>query len=78
MTDFASAVTYAERHLLNFIYNAPSKVVPASNIRRSLGYTKKGLHLVVNRMEDRHLINRVNRNSWTITFLGMQALGVVA
>ena len=72
------SITRKEREILKALWNSASKALPYHEIGKSL--TPRGRRTVHNRMEDRRLIARSELNSgdWTITFRGMQALGVTS
>lgn len=69
-------LTKTERAILSELWRSASKTLPYHHMGADL--TPRGRRVVHNRMEDRLLIARSELNSgdWTITFRGMQALGV--
>lgn len=69
-------LTRTERAVLDALWASASKSLPYHQI--GAGLTPRGRRTVHNRMEDRRLIARSELCSgdWTITFRGMQALGV--
>lgn len=69
-------LTRKERAILDALWATEHKTLPYH--RMGEGLTPRGRRTVHNRMEDRGLIARSELDSgdWTITFRGMQALGV--
>lgn len=69
-------LTKTERAILVELWSSASKSLPYHQM--GAGLTPRGRRMVHNRMEDRRLIARSGLDSgdWTITFRGMQALGV--
>lgn len=77
MTTASIKLTKTERAVLDALWASASKALPYHQI--GAGLTPRGRRVVHNRMEDRRLIARSELNSgdWTITYRGMQALGVM-
>lgn len=72
-------LTKSERTILEAIWAAPSKTVKPHVVRAAVRLTPRGLQAVLSRMADRSLVATVlNHSGLTITFKGMQALGVTS
>jgi predicted transcriptional regulator len=73
-------LTKSERAVLDAIWAAPEKSVGYTDLFRVAGKTARGARIVLNRMVDRSLLARSEGcfSQLTITFKGMQALGVTA
>lgn len=73
-------LTKSERKVLDAIWAAPDKSVGYADLFGLAGHTTRGARTVLNRMVDRSLLGRstVCFSQLTITFKGMQALGVTA
>lgn len=74
---YSESLTESERALLDTIWKAKNKTAGYSALQASVNLTRRGLRTVLNRMVDRSLLARVlNHGGMTITFKGMQVLGV--
>lgn len=78
---YSLELSKTERKVLDAIWGAPDKVVSSFTLERVMGLTSRGWRTVLNRMEDRSLLalkRDGDRHALgvTITFKGMQALGV--
>jgi len=74
---YSEDLTKSERALLTTIWKAKNKTAGYAALHASVGLTHRGLRTVLNRMSDRSLLAPVlNHGEMTITFKGMQVLGV--
>lgn len=73
-------LTASERKVLDAIWAAPDKVAGYAELFAVAGRTARGARTVLNRMVDRSFLSRSEGcfSKLTITFKGMQALGVSA
>lgn len=72
-------LTKSERAVLDAIWATDNKVATYRVLSDAARLTPRGLRTVLNRMSDRSLLAPVlNNGGLTITFKGMQALGVSA
>ena len=75
----AAELTKSELRILKVLDSAPDKTEELYGIRRLVKLTRKGVWLVVRRLEARNLVSvsYTNHNPVSLTFGGMRALKAV-